>query len=52
MTKQEAIERAGGTAAALARLLKITRGAVSKWITIPPLRVYQLRKLRPRWFKN
>lgn len=49
MTKEEAIARAGN-ASALARLLGISRGAVSQWKKIPQGRVYQLMHLRPEWF--
>lgn len=41
-----------GTAAALAQLLGITPGAVSQWgEDVPDQRVWQLRVLRPEWFK-
>jgi len=49
MTKQEAIEKAGSQAE-LARILGVTRGAVFLWKKIPPLRIYQLKELRPYWF--
>ena len=49
MKKSEAIKLAGG-GSALAALLGLTRAAVSKWQAIPPLRLYQLRELRPEWF--
>jgi DNA-binding transcriptional regulator YdaS (Cro superfamily) len=49
MTKEEAIARAGN-AASLARLLGISRGAVSNWKKIPQGRVYQLMHLKPEWF--
>jgi DNA-binding transcriptional regulator Cro len=49
MNKATAIKRAGSTTA-LASLLNITRQAVEKWNTLPPLRVYQLRELKPEWF--
>jgi predicted transcriptional regulator len=51
MTKNEAIIRAGGQTA-LAKLLGITRGAVWQWKAIPMGRIYQLRLLRPEWFKT
>jgi hypothetical protein len=52
MNKSYVIKIAGGVGE-LADLLKITRQAVSKWPKrIPPLRVYQLRELRPEWFKG
>lgn len=50
MTKQHAIQLAG-SAKALASLLGITQGAISQWgDELPPLRVYELRELRPKWF--
>jgi hypothetical protein len=52
MDKKEAIRRAGGRATHLALLLGVTVQAVSKWRTIPQLRVYQLRELRPEWFRG
>lgn len=39
------------TATNLASLLGITASAVSQWPDeVPPLRVYQLRVLKPEWF--
>ena len=50
MKTETAIAHAG-SAAALARILQITPGAVSQWgAHVPELRVYQLRILRPEWF--
>lgn len=47
-----ALEKAG-TAAALARILGITPGAVSQWgEEVPEPRVWQLRVLRPEWFSD
>jgi len=38
---------------ALAKLLGITRQAISQWGgQVPQARVWQLRALRPEWFKN
>ena len=51
MTKDKAIKLAGSITA-LAELLGINRQAVQNWGRIPPLRVYQLRELRPEWFKG
>ena len=48
MDKAFAIRKAGSEAD-LARLLGVTRQAVSQWDALPPLRVYQLKELRPRW---
>lgn len=51
MKTSQAIEKAG-TAAALAALLDITPGAVSQWgEEVPEARVWQLRVIRPEWFK-
>lgn len=49
MTKDQAIRFAGGKAA-LARLLGITRSAVTQWDDIPRLQVYRLREMKPHWF--
>lgn len=50
MKKTRAIELAG-SATELASVFGITQGAVSQWGEhIPPLRVLQLKELRPAWF--
>lgn len=47
MKKEDAITLAGGKAK-LARLLKVTKGAVSQWgDQIPELRALQLEKIIP-----
>ena len=52
MTKTEAVRRAGSQAA-LARMFGITRAAVSLWgETLPELREFQLRKMKPGWFRR
>lgn len=51
MKKETAIRKAGGRNA-LARLLGVTGSAVSQWREIPQARVWQLRVLRPEWFKG
>jgi predicted transcriptional regulator len=51
MNKQELIKLAG-TQIRLANLLGISQAAVSKWIDVPKARIWQLRLLRPQWFKN
>lgn len=52
MKTLEAIRKAK-TAAALAEILGITPGAVSQWgDEVPEARVWQLRVLRPEWFKT
>jgi hypothetical protein len=50
MDKQTAITLAGSQSE-LARILGIKRAAVWHWKTIPPLRIYQLKELRPEWFE-
>ena len=50
MDKQTAITLAGSQSE-LARILGIKRAAVWQWKAIPPLRIYQLKELRPEWFK-
>jgi DNA-binding transcriptional regulator YdaS (Cro superfamily) len=50
MDKQTAIKLAGSQSK-LARILGISRGAVFQWKSIPLLRIYQLKELRPEWFK-
>ena len=52
MKTKDAIDLAGN-AAALARLLNITQGAVCQWgENVPALRVYKLKELRPKWFRR
>jgi hypothetical protein len=52
MTKDQAIELAG-TSMALAKMLGIQRQAVSQWgDEIPQARLWQLKVLRPEWFKK
>jgi DNA-binding transcriptional regulator YdaS (Cro superfamily) len=52
MDKEQAIKLAG-SASALAKLLGITRAAVSQWgAKVPQARVWQLKALRPKWFKG
>ena len=51
MQTQTAIDKAG-SATALAQILGITGSAITQWgDTIPPLRIYELKELRPKWFK-
>jgi len=51
MDKEKAIKLAG-SAKALAELLGITRAAVSQWGNdVPMARIWQLKALRPKWFK-
>jgi DNA-binding transcriptional regulator YdaS (Cro superfamily) len=51
MKKQQAI-RLAGSANKLAHLLGIRHQSVIGWgDMVPPLRVYQLKEMRPEWFK-
>lgn len=50
MKTQTAITLAGGHTA-LAKILGITSSAIHQWgETVPPLRVFELKELRPEWF--
>jgi len=50
LTKDQAIVLAG-SAAALSRLLGVSRSAITQWgYTVPAARVQQLKTLRPDWF--
>jgi transcriptional repressor of cell division inhibition gene dicB len=52
MDTQQAIEKAG-SAMALAKLLGITRQAISQWgDTVPQARLWQLKALKPSWFRT
>jgi hypothetical protein len=52
MDKSFAVKKAG-TQANLARLLGVTKQAVNQWgDKLPPLQVYRLRELRPRWYSE
>lgn len=49
MDKQFAINKAGSEAA-LAKLLGLSRQAVNQWPeAMPPLQVYRLRDIKPKW---
>lgn len=51
MTKEQAIKKAGN-AMALAKLLGITRQAISQWgAELPQARLWQLKAIKPEWFK-
>ena len=50
LTKAKAIKLAGSQVN-LAKILKITKGAVWQWNKIPELRLYQLKQIKPEWFK-
>ena len=52
METKHAIELAGSPAA-LAKMLGISAAAVSQWgQTIPKARVWQLKVIRPEWFRT
>ena len=52
MKTQTAIELAGSSAK-LAKLIEVTPGAISQWgEQVPVTRVWQLKVIRPAWFKN
>jgi DNA-binding transcriptional regulator YdaS (Cro superfamily) len=51
MSKNDAISKAGSQTA-LARLLGVTRGAVSQWKQLPKGRLYQLMVIKPEWFEK
>lgn len=45
--------KAAGSPKALAEILQITPSAISQWgEDVPESRVWQLRVLRPAWFKD
>lgn len=49
--KTETAIQLAGTSAELARVLGLSRAAISQWPDdVPPLRVYQLREMKPEWF--
>jgi len=50
--KKEILAKAGSSIA-VAHLLGISPAAISRWKTfIPAARVWQLRVLKPQWFKD
>jgi DNA-binding transcriptional regulator YdaS (Cro superfamily) len=50
MNKSDAIKLAGSTKK-LAELLGISYAAIAQWKEIPTMRLWQLKVLRPMWFK-
>ena len=50
MDKETAIKKAGSVRK-LAAMFGIKHQAVYAWRTIPQLRVYQLRQMKPHWFR-
>jgi hypothetical protein len=51
MTKQELIALAGSQTE-LGKILGISQAAVAAWNEIPKARIWQLKLLRPKWFKK
>ena len=51
MTKQDLIKLAGSQRE-LAKLLGISQPAVSSWKEVPQARIWQLKLLKPDWFKE
>ena len=51
MDKATLIKRAG-SGAAIARVLGISKQAVSAWVTIPEIRLIHLRRRKPSWFRQ
>ncbi|CAB4121656.1 DNA-binding transcriptional regulator Cro [uncultured Caudovirales phage] len=52
MEKSTAI-RLAGSQTKLAAILGINQSAVAQWGNdVPIMRIYQLKTLRPKWFKN
>lgn len=51
MDKAKAVELAGGVTA-LAKILGIGKSSVSEWVEIPQARIWQLKVLRPQWFRK
>ena len=50
MTKEDAIKLAGSPSE-LARMLGCSRQAVNNWVKLPQGRLWQLKVLRPEWFR-
>jgi len=51
MTKEQFITLAGSQTE-LAKLLGISQPAVAAWKEVPQARIWQLKVLKPEWFKN
>jgi predicted transcriptional regulator len=51
MTKEQLIKLAGSQTE-LAKLLGISQPAVSAWVEVPQARIWQLKLLKPKWFKE
>jgi len=51
MTKEQLIKLAGSQTE-LAKILGISQPAISAWKTVPQARLWQLRVIKPKWFKG
>lgn len=51
MTKHDLIKLAGSQRE-LAKILGISQPAISAWKDVPQARLWQLRVLKPKWFKG
>jgi predicted transcriptional regulator len=51
MNKQDLIKLAGSQRE-LAKLLGISQPAVSSWKQVPQARIWQLKVIKPEWFKE
>ena len=51
MDKLQFIQLAGSQQK-LADILGISQAAIAQWKQVPKLRIYQLKVIRPEWFKK
>jgi predicted transcriptional regulator len=50
MDKQKFIALAGSQSN-LAKLLGISQAAISQWVKVPQARIWQIKLLKPEWFR-
>lgn len=50
MTKKELLTKVRNQTE-LAELLGVSQSAISQWVEIPTARLWQLKLLKPEWFK-
>jgi predicted transcriptional regulator len=50
MDKQKFIALAGSQSD-LAKLLGISQAAISQWVKVPQARIWQIKLLKPEWFR-
>jgi predicted transcriptional regulator len=50
MDKQKFIALAGSQTD-LAKLLGISQAAISQWVKVPQARIWQIKLLKPEWFR-